>query len=87
MLPALLLDAQPEDLVLDLCACPGSKTRQILAGMRVKCCVVGIKGCVVANDCDVARCETMANQLRDSHLSSALIPPFLRKWCMESAQP
>lgn len=30
MLPPLFLDVQPDDIILDMCAAPGSKTSQIL---------------------------------------------------------
>ena len=30
MMPPLLLDIQPEDIVLDVCAAPGSKTSQMM---------------------------------------------------------
>ena len=34
LLPVIVLDPQPEELVLDLCAAPGSKTSQIAARMK-----------------------------------------------------
>lgn len=43
LLPAYLLDAQPGERVLDLCAAPGNKTAQISLAMRNK-------GTVIAND-------------------------------------
>ncbi|MCB9361802.1 RsmB/NOP family class I SAM-dependent RNA methyltransferase [Candidatus Woesearchaeota archaeon] len=43
MLPPLVLDAQPGDLVLDMCAAPGSKTSQIAMMMKGE-------GFLVAND-------------------------------------
>ncbi len=39
MLPALLLDATPAHSVLDMCASPGSKTRQILEAMQPGMCL------------------------------------------------
>lgn len=30
MIPPLFLDVQPDDIILDMCAAPGSKTSQIL---------------------------------------------------------
>ena len=48
LLPVLLLDPQPGDRVLDLCAAPGNKTAQIAVAM-------GNRGTVVANDRDYFR--------------------------------
>ncbi len=48
LLPVLLLDPQPDDRVLDLCAAPGNKTAQIAVAM-------GNRGTVVANDRDYHR--------------------------------
>jgi NOL1/NOP2/sun family putative RNA methylase len=48
MVPPLVLDPQPEELVLDLCASPGSKTTQISQQMR-NC------GLVVANEPSLSR--------------------------------
>ncbi|MCB0196349.1 MAG: methyltransferase domain-containing protein [Anaerolineae bacterium] len=48
MLPVLLLDPQPGERVLDLCAAPGNKTAQIAVQM-------GNRGTVVANDINAGR--------------------------------
>ncbi len=48
LLPVLLLDPQPGDRVLDLCAAPGNKTAQIAVAMENQ-------GTVVANDRDYHR--------------------------------
>jgi NOL1/NOP2/sun family putative RNA methylase len=48
LLPVFLLDPQPGDRVLDLCAAPGNKTAQIAVAM-------GNQGTVVANDRDYHR--------------------------------
>ncbi len=48
LLPVLLLDPQPGDRVLDLCAAPGNKTAQIAVAMENR-------GTVVANDRDYHR--------------------------------
>ena len=46
--------------ILDMCCCPGSKTKQMLTVLRQK-----FKGvsCLVANDSDPVRIRTMQNQL------------------------
>lgn len=56
MLPPLLLDAQPNDIVLDMCAAPGSKTLQLLERVH------GHAGFVIANDADSHRACMLINQ-------------------------
>ncbi|MFB6103881.1 MAG: RsmB/NOP family class I SAM-dependent RNA methyltransferase, partial [Halobacteriaceae archaeon] len=51
-LPAPVLDPEPGDRVLDLCAAPGSKTTQ-LAGLQDD------KGTIVANDVDLGRLSAL----------------------------
>jgi tRNA (cytosine34-C5)-methyltransferase len=65
MIPPVVLDVQPGDLVLDMCAAPGSKTSQMLEivsevpkGEREP------RGLVVANDNDVKRAYMLVTQLR-----------------------
>jgi NOL1/NOP2/sun family putative RNA methylase len=52
MVPPLVLDPQPEELVLDLCASPGSKTTQISQQMKNR-------GLVVANEPSLARIPSL----------------------------
>ncbi|MBI5389882.1 NOL1/NOP2/sun family putative RNA methylase [Candidatus Woesearchaeota archaeon] len=52
MIPPLVLDPQPGDLVLDLCAAPGSKTTQMAAMMENQ-------GIIVANDYQVDRLKPL----------------------------
>ena len=47
MMPAIILDPQPGDLVLDLCAAPGSKTGQLMETVVTS---TKADGAVVAND-------------------------------------
>lgn len=56
MLPAALLDAQPDDAVLDLCAAPGGKATEI--GSRL----TGA-GFVVANDISSSRAKALLKNL------------------------
>ena len=63
MIPVSLLDIQPNHRVLDLCASPGSKTRQALERL---CANVAIKkddrGIVVANDVNLKRSFIISNR-------------------------
>ena len=66
MLPPLVLDPQPGDLVLDMCAAPGSKTTQMGAMMKNK-------GLIVANDYDGQRLQSLGINLQKSGLTNVLI--------------
>jgi len=57
MLPPLILDCQPRDSMLDMCAAPGSKTTQLLEA-------VGDGVLVVANDMDPKRAYMLATHTR-----------------------
>lgn len=56
LLPALFMDVQPTDRVLDMCAAPGSKTAQIGVMM-------GNRGTLVANDRNVGRMRAVRQVL------------------------
>ncbi len=56
MLPVLLLDPQPGERVLDLCAAPGNKTAQIAVKMANR-------GTVVANDINYGRMRAVRQSL------------------------
>lgn len=56
MLPPLLLDVSSSDVVLDMCAAPGSKTLQLLERVH------GHDGIVIANDADSHRACMLVNQ-------------------------
>ena len=66
MLPPLFLDIQENDIVLDICAAPGSKTSQMiehqLSHSKSKS-LVKMKGGVVANDADNKRAFMLTHQL------------------------
>ena len=56
LLPVPLLDPQPGERVLDLCAAPGNKTAQIAVRMQNR-------GTVVANDLNFGRLSSLRNTL------------------------
>ena len=59
MIPPLVLNPKPGDIVLDLCASPGSKTTQMAAMMNHK-------GLIIANDCKPDRIKALAINLQKS---------------------
>lgn len=67
MLPPLFLDVQENDIVLDICAAPGSKTSQMiehqLSHYKSKN-LIKMKGGVVANDADNKRAFMLTHQLQ-----------------------
>jgi 16S rRNA (cytosine1407-C5)-methyltransferase len=66
MLPALILNPQPGEKVLDLCAAPGSKTTQLAALMQNQ-------GEIVANDTSKARLHKLRSQLEQYGMSNTRI--------------
>lgn len=57
MLPAMLLDAQPGERILDLCAAPGNKTAQIAIAMQDT-------GTLVANDSKRGRIAALRQMIK-----------------------
>jgi len=66
MLPILALDPKPGELLLDLCAAPGSKTTQAAAKMENK-------GTIIANDKDIGRISILASNLERCGVSNMLV--------------
>lgn len=67
MIPSLVLDPQPHETVLDLCAAPGSKTTQMAQMMNNR-------GRLVANEYDDKRIKTLSHNLdRMGILNTALV--------------
>ncbi|CAK9083414.1 RNA cytosine C(5)-methyltransferase NSUN2 (Myc-induced SUN domain-containing protein) (Misu) (NOL1/NOP2/Sun domain family member 2) (mRNA cytosine C(5)-methyltransferase) (tRNA cytosine C(5)-methyltransferase), partial [Durusdinium trenchii] len=54
LVPPLLLEVKSTDLLLDLCAAPGSKTLECIELMREES--DSLEGVVIANDADAERC-------------------------------
>jgi 16S rRNA C967 or C1407 C5-methylase (RsmB/RsmF family) len=57
MIPPIVLDPQPGETILDMCAAPGSKTCQMIES--VKC-----QGVVVANDVEWKRANMLSHQVQ-----------------------
>ncbi|MBI4980280.1 RsmB/NOP family class I SAM-dependent RNA methyltransferase [Candidatus Woesearchaeota archaeon] len=66
MLPPLVLNPQPGEVVLDMCAAPGSKTTQMGIMMENK-------GLVIANDVEGIRLQSLGINLQRSCLTNMLI--------------
>lgn len=66
MIPPLVLGAKPGELVLDMCAAPGSKTTQIAAMMDNK-------GLIVANDVTGERLQSLGINLQRCGLTNVVI--------------
>jgi tRNA (cytosine49-C5)-methyltransferase len=66
MMPILALDPQENELILDLCASPGSKTSQ--AGARMK-----NKGTIIANDLTIGRIVILSANLERFGVTNTII--------------
>ncbi len=66
MIPPLVLKPKPGDLVLDMCASPGSKTTQMAAMMKNK-------GLIVANDYQGLRLQSLGINLQRCGLTNFII--------------
>lgn len=67
MIPVKLLDVQADDMILDMCAAPGSKTSQMLEIIEAKSkdrpCIE-VTGGVVANDMSSSRAWMLVHQIK-----------------------
>ncbi|KAI8139197.1 S-adenosyl-L-methionine-dependent methyltransferase [Fennellomyces sp. T-0311] len=65
MVPPLLMDVQPHQWVLDMCAAPGSKTAQIIEAVHANDRLGEMPaGLVIANDADYKRSYLLIHQLK-----------------------
>jgi len=65
MIPTILLNTQPGDTIIDLCAAPGSKTKQLLESLDNT-------GFVIANEIDYKRTSLLIHQLQVASGSQCL---------------
>ena len=66
MLPILALSPKPEEIMLDLCASPGSKTTQT-------CSEMDNQGTIIANDKDIGRIAILSTNLERCGCSNILV--------------
>ncbi len=66
MIPPLVLDPQPGEFVLDMCAAPGSKTTQIAQYMQNK-------GILIANDHTYQRIEALGINMQRCGITNSII--------------
>lgn len=66
MLPVLVLKPKPEELVLDLCSAPGSKTTQIAAEMENT-------GTIIANEISLKRIKILASNTERCGVTNTII--------------
>ena len=73
MIPPIVLDPDEDDIILDMCAAPGSKTTQLAAMM-------GNKGLIVANDRDMARLKPLSINLQRCGVTNTIITLMEGRW-------
>ena len=66
MIPPLVLDPKPGDIILDMCAAPGSKTTQIAMMMKNQ-------GLIVANDYKGQRLQSLGINLQKNLLTNVIV--------------
>lgn len=66
MLPIIALKPEPEELFLDLCASPGSKTTQTASAMKNT-------GTIIANEISIGRIKILASNLERCGVTNAVI--------------
>ncbi len=77
MIPPLVFDPKPGELVLDLCAAPGSKTTQIAQYMKNK-------GLLLANDVDEGRLAALGLNVQRCGLTNCVITKMQGHWYRDS---
>jgi len=66
MLPVIALESKKNDLILDLCAAPGSKTTQLSSEMKGT-------GTIIANEVSMGRLKILASNLEKCGASNTII--------------
>ncbi|MFP4524159.1 MAG: NOL1/NOP2/sun family putative RNA methylase [Candidatus Woesearchaeota archaeon] len=73
MIPPVVLDPQPGEVVLDLCAAPGSKTTQLAAMMRNE-------GLVIANDIQGSRLPALGINVQRVGAKNVMVTRMPGQW-------
>jgi len=66
MIPPLVLDPKPNEIILDLCAAPGAKTTQMSAMMKNT-------GVIIANDVKLERLKSLRGNLQRCGVLNAVV--------------
>src|SRR3989344_3360415 len=77
MIPPIVLEPKPDDIVLDVAASPGSKTTQIAQYMQNK-------GILIANDYTYERMKPLSINLQRCGVSNAIITLMEGQWFKKS---
>ena len=73
MIPPIVLEPKEHDIVLDMAACPGSKTTQLAAYMKNE-------GILVANDCTIERMKPLSINLQRCGVMNCIITLMKGQW-------
>lgn len=73
MIPPIVLDPKPGDIVLDMCASPGSKTSQMAAMMKNE-------GIIIANDNKIDRLKPLTLNLQRCGVANTIITRMEGRW-------
>lgn len=73
MIPPIVLDPQPNEVILDLCAAPGSKTTQIAQYVKNT-------GVLIANDTDAQRLASLGINVQRCGLTNVLVTKMNGQW-------
>ncbi|MCD6482780.1 MAG: RsmB/NOP family class I SAM-dependent RNA methyltransferase [Candidatus Aenigmarchaeota archaeon] len=66
MIPPIVLDPKPDELILDLCAAPGAKTTQMAQMM-------GNSGLIIANDIGLKRIKALTSNLQRMGIMNTIV--------------